>query len=117
MGTTYSNLTKIYIDKKDVKQAKEYLDICIALSDDHESAVYNDYLLAKICVLEGNNSFALQLYENIFITEEINSMTLSMMNEYLSLLNELKKYNKSLLLMNKLSIFVNASVNLFNVEI
>lgn len=109
----YSNLTKIYIDKKDVKQAKEYLDICIALSDDHESAVYNDYLLAKICVLEGNNSFALQLYENIFITEEINSMTLSMMNEYLSLLNELKKYNKSLLLMNKLSIFVNATTDLF----
>lgn len=111
-SVVYSNITKIYIDKNDVEKAKEYLNECLTISNDHESEVYNDYLLAKICVLEGKSNDALQLYDGIFVNEEINSMTLSMMNEYLSLLNKLKKYNKSLLLMNKLSIFINATSDL-----
>lgn len=108
-----SNLTKIYIDKNDIANAKKYLNQCIAYSNDHESEVYNDYLLAKICVLEGKEKEGLQLYDNIFVNEEINSMTLAMMNDYLKLLNSLKKYNKSLLLMNKLSLFINATDDLY----
>lgn len=107
-----SNLTKIYIDKKDIEKAKTYLNECIVCCNDHESEVYNDYLLAKICVLEGKEKEGLQLYDNIFVNEDINSMTLSMMNDYLKLLNSLKKYNKSLLLMNKLSLFINATSDL-----
>lgn len=107
-----SNLTKIYIDKKDIEKAKSYLNECIVCCNDHESEVYNDYLLAKICVLEGKEKEGLQLYDSIFVNEDINSMTLSMMNDYLKLLNSLKKYNKSLLLMNKLSLFINATSDL-----
>lgn len=112
-SVVYSNLTKIQIDKNDVSKAKEYLNQCLLYTVDHEGEVYCDYLLAKICILEGKAKEALQLFEGIFISEEINSMTLSMMNDYLKLLNNLKKYDKSLLLMNKLSIFVNASNDLF----
>ncbi len=107
-----SNLTKIYVDKKDVVNAKKYLNECIVSSNDHESEVYNDYLLAKICVLDGKTKEALQLYDSIFVNEDINSMTLAMMNDYLKLLNSLKKFNKSLLLMNKLSLFINATSDL-----
>lgn len=107
-----SNITKIYVDKKNVNKAKQYLNECISYSDTHESEVYNDYLLAKVCILEDRPKEALQLYEGIFVNEDINSMTLGMMNDYLKLLNSLKKYNKSLLLMNKLSLFINAAEDL-----
>ncbi len=107
-----SNITKIYVDEKNIDLSKKYLNECIMYANDHESEIYNDYLLAKISVLEGNTKQALMLYDSIFTNEEINSMTLSMMNDYLKLLNSLKKYNKSLLLMNKLSLFINATSDL-----
>ena len=110
-SVVYSNLTKICIDKEDVENAKKYLNESLMYSNDHEGEVYNDYLLAKVCALEGKTNDALHLYESIFVNEDINSMTLSMMNDYLKLLNKLKKYNKSLLLMNKLSIFFNATTD------
>lgn len=103
-----SNLTKIYIDKHDIVSAKYSLNQCLTYEQDHEGEVYCDYLLAKICVLEDNSKDALKLYDNIFEHEEINQMTLAIMNDYLKLLNKLKMYDKSLLLMNKLSLFVNA---------
>ena len=104
----YSNLTKIQIDKNELTKAKEYLNQALLYIVDQESSIYCDYLLAKICVLDGQPKEALQLYENIFVNEEINTMTLAMMNDYLKLLNSLKKYDKALLLMNKLSLFINA---------
>ena len=97
-SVVYSNLTKICIDKEDVENAKKYLNESLMYSNDHEGEVYNDYLLAKVCALEGKTNDALHLYESIFVSEDINSMTLSMMNDYLKLLNKLKKYNKSLLM-------------------
>ena len=111
-SVVYSNLSKIQIDKNELQKAKDYLNKCLLTTVDHEGEVYCDYLLAKICVLEGKSKEALQIYETIFVTEEINSMTLGMMNDYLKLLNSLKKYDKSLLLMNKLSLFINASNDL-----
>jgi len=110
-SVAYSNLTKIYIDKEDCEKAKQYLNESLIYNNDHESEVYNDYLLARVCTLEGKVNDALHLYDNIFVNEEINSMTLGIMNDYLKLLNKLKKFNKSLLLMNKLSIFVNATTD------
>lgn len=107
-----SNLTKIYIDKSEIALAKSTLNNCLIYNSDHEGEVYCDYLLAKISVLEGNINEALQLYENIFVNEDINNMTLGIMNDYLKLLNSQKMYEKALLLMNKLALFINASDDL-----
>lgn len=107
-----SNLTKIYIDKSDIQMAKETLNSCLCIETDHNGDIYNEYLLAKICVLEEKYAQALQLYEEIFEKEEINNMTLSIFNDYLSLLIKLEMYDNSLLLMNKLSLFINATNDL-----
>jgi len=104
----YSNLTKIQIDKNEINKAQEYLNQALLYIVDHESSVYCDYLLARICTIQGQTKEALQLYENLFVNEEMNSMMLAIMNDYLKLLNNLKKHDKALLLMNKLSLFINA---------
>ena len=107
-----SNITKIYIDKNDVKKAKESLNACLIVPTNHEGDVYSDYLLAKIFSMEGKTSEAIQLYDNILSNEEINNMTLNIINDYLKLLNSLKQFDKSLLVMNKISLFINATDDL-----
>lgn len=107
-----SNVTKIYIDKNEVKKAKESLNSCLAIETNHEGEVYSDYLLARIFSMEGKNNEAIQLYDNILGNEEINNMTLNIINDYLKLLNNLKKYDQSLLVMNKISLFINATDDL-----
>lgn len=107
-----SNVTKIYIDKQDIKKAKDSLNQCLVVPTNHEGEVYSDYLLAKIFSMEGKNNEAIQLYDNILSNEEINNMTLNIINDYLKLLNSLKQYDKALLVMNKISLFINATDDL-----
>ncbi len=108
-----SNLTKIYIDKNDVTKAKQSLNQCLTIPTNHEGEVYSDYLLAKIFSMECKYNEAIQLYDNILGNEEINNMTLNIINDYLLLLNNLKKYDQSLLVMNKISLFINATDDLY----
>lgn len=108
-----SNLTKIYIDKEDVTKAKQCLNLCLTIPTNHEGDVYSDYLLAKIFAMECKYNEAIQLYDNILGNEEINNMTLNIINDYLLLLNKLKKFDQSLLVMNKISLFINATDDLY----
>ena len=109
-----SNITKLYIDKKNVCMAEESLNKCLALnSDDQEGRVYCDYLLAKICILKENYNDALFLLKQIFENEDINQMTLTMVNDYLELMYSLKKYDEMALAISKLALFINASDDLY----
>lgn len=109
-----SNITKLFIDKKNVFMAEESLNKCLALNnDDSEGKIYSDYLLAKICVLKENYNDALYLLKQIFENEEINQLTLPMVNDYLELLYSLKKYDEMALAISKLALFVNACDDLY----
>ena len=109
-----NNITKLFIDKKNVYLAEESLNKCLALNgDDQEGRVYCDYLLAKICILKENYNDALYLLKQIFENEEINQMTLTMVNDYLELLYSLKKYDEMALAISKLALFINASDDLY----
>ncbi len=107
-----NNLTKIYIDQKDIEAAKISLNQCLILNNDHEGEIYCDYLLAKICVLDGKNKDALKIYDNIFNKESIDSMTLTIVNDYLELLITMDLLDRASLLMNKIFLFINASDDL-----
>ena len=49
-----SNLTKIYIEQKKVYLAEETLNRLLTLPQDEEGTIYNDYLLARLCILKDN---------------------------------------------------------------
>lgn len=104
----YSNLTKIYVDQKKVVLAEKTLNECLKVTDDEEGKVYCDYLLARVCILKEQKKEALMLFSNIFENEDINQMTLPIVNEYLDLLYELKMYDTMGLIISKISLFVNA---------
>ncbi len=106
------NLTKIYIDLKRSSEAKICLNECLQIIQDQEGKVYCDYLLAKSLILDSRFKEALQIFDQMFQKEDINEMTLSMVNEYLELLIQMKLCEKALLVMNKMGIFMNASNDL-----
>ncbi len=107
-----SNLTKIYIDMKKVNEAMMTLNECMELKLDQEGKVYCDYLLAKICILSNSYNEAIEIFDQMFQKEDINQMTLSIVNEYLELLIQMKLCDKALLVMNKMGIFMNATNDL-----
>lgn len=104
-----SNLTKIYVDQKKVVLAEQTLNECLKYTDDEEGKVYCDYLLARVCILKEQKSEAIDLFKNIFENEDINQMTLPIVNEYLELLYSLQMYEAMGLIISKISLFVNAS--------
>ena len=104
-----SNLTKLYLDQSKVTLAESTLNECLKYTNDEEGLVYCDYLLARLCILKEQKSEALALFKNIFDNEDINQMTLPIVNEYLSLLYDLKMYDQMGLIISKISLFINAS--------
>ena len=108
-----SNLTKLYIDKKNIILAEEMLNKCLENTDDDEGRIYCDYLLAKICILKENNNEAAIILKQIFENEDINAMTLPMVIDYLDLLYDQNKYDEMALVISKIALFVNASDNLY----
>lgn len=94
-----SNLTKIYIDQKDLILAKETISRCLNLIDelnDKEGAKYIDYLNAKLYVLEENYKMAKKQFAEIF--EGLTSLKenqLGIGNEYLILLLDIEDINTS----------------------
>lgn len=94
-----NNITKLYIDSKNIAKTKEYLNLSIELAyelHDEESETYCQYLNAKLYVLEGKNNYACKLYYDIFRGKtELNDENLGYLNEFLQLLNEMKEYNDS----------------------
>ena len=104
-----SNLTKIYVDQNKVMLAEKTLNDCLKVTNDEEGKVYCDYLLARLCILKEQKIEALELFKNIFENEDINQMTLPIVNEYLDLLYNMKMYDEMGLIISKISLFINAS--------
>lgn len=100
-----NNITKLYIDSKNIEMTKEFLNLSIELAyelHDEDSETYCQYLNAKLYVLEGKNNYACKLYYDIFRGKnELNDENLGYLNEFLLLLNEMKEYNDVKKLANK----------------
>jgi len=96
---TLSNMTKLYIDQKQIKEAKKSLSDCITLVyhlNDDEGIMYCEYLNAKLHVLEKNFKLAKQSFQDIF--KNIHTLTddyLNIANEYISLLIEMDLYDEA----------------------
>ena len=104
----YSNLAKIYVDQKKGFLAEEALNLCIKYTNDEEGKVYNDYLLARILLLKDQKREAYQIFKQIFDNEDMNQMTLPIVNEYLHLLLDLNRIDEMGLVISKIAIFINA---------
>lgn len=92
LSHTLSNLTKLYIDEKMLKEAKQTLNDCLKVTHDEQGITYCNYLYAQICVLEEKYHDALVLYREIF-NGNIDHEALSMSSDYLELLIKMKKYH------------------------
>ena len=100
-----NNITKLYIDNKNIEYSKKYLNDSIELAyklNDMDSQTYCQYLNAKLYVLEGKNHYACKLYYDIFRGQNLlNDEYLGYLNEFLTLLNEMKEYGDAKKLANK----------------
>ena len=105
----YSNLAKIYVDQHKGYLAEDALNKCIKYTIDDEGKVYNDYLLARVLLLKEQKREAYQIFKQIFDNEDMNHMTLPIVNEYLRLLLDLNRIDEMGLVISKIAIFVNAS--------
>lgn len=96
---TLSNMTKLYIDEKQVEQAKKTLNDCISLVyklGDEEGILYCNYLNAKLYILEKNYKHAKHSFQDVF--KNLHTVTddyLSIANEYISLLIEMDLYDEA----------------------
>ena len=96
---TLSNMTKLYIDQKQIAEAKDSLNDCISLVyklDDEEGITYCEYLNAKLYILENNYKLAKQSFQDIF--KNLHHLTddyLSIANEYIALLVEMDLYDEA----------------------
>ncbi|MDD4001063.1 MAG: PAS domain-containing protein, partial [Bacilli bacterium] len=96
---TLSNMTKLYIDQKQISEAKSTLNECITLVyklDDEEGITYCEYLNAKLHILENNLKLAKQSFQDIF--KNLNNLTddyLSIANEYIALLIDMDLYDEA----------------------
>ena len=104
----YSNLAKIYVDQNKAYLAEEALNKCIKYTNDEEGKIYNDYLLAKVLLLKDQKREAYLILKQIFDNEDMNQMTLPIVNEYLSLLLSLNRLDEMGLVISKIAIFINA---------
>lgn len=91
-----NNITKLYIDSKNIPSTKKFLNDSIELAyklHDEDSQIYCQYLNAKLYVLEGKNHYACKLYYDIFRGQnDLNDEYLGYLNEFLLLLNNMKEY-------------------------
>lgn len=96
---TLSNMTKLYIDEKQVEQAKKTLNDCISLVyklGDEEGILYCNYLNAKLYILEKNYKYAKHSFQDVF--KNLHTVTddyLNIVNEYISLLIEMDLYDEA----------------------
>ncbi len=96
---TLSNMTKLYIDQKQISEAKNTLNDCITLVyklDDEEGITYCEYLNAKLHILENNHKLGKQSFQDIF--KNLNNLTddyLSIANEYIALLLDMDLYDEA----------------------
>ena len=104
----YSNLAKIYVDQNKAYLAEDALNKCIKYTYDEEGKVYNDYLLARILILKDQKREAYLILKQIFDNEDMNQMTLPIVNDYLKLLLSLNRLDEVGLVISKIAIFINA---------
>ena len=96
---TLSNMTKLYIDEKQIEEAKSTLNDCISLVyklGDEEGILYCNYLNAKLSILEKNFKHAKHSFQDVF--KNIHNITddyLSIANEYVSLLIDMDLYDEA----------------------
>jgi len=112
-----SNLTKLYIDQSQVKEAKETLNECLSLVyklADNEGIVYCEYLNAKLYILEKNYKLARQSFQEIFKNiHAIGANYLSIANEYIALLIEMDLYDEAFRISQKYIKEIETSNNLY----
>lgn len=101
LSHTLSNLTKLYIDEKMLKEAKETLNESLKVTHDEQGVMYCNYLYAQICVLEGKYKDAYVLFQEIF-NGSINPDYVSIGNDYLDLLITMKKFEEAEVFINKM---------------
>lgn len=93
-----NNITKLYIDSKNIEGAKDYLNRSLELAysiNDYAGKVYCQYLNAKLYVLEDKKKFAIKLYNDIFRGKNsIDDEYLGYLVEYLTLLNDMNEYSE-----------------------
>ncbi|HKM30067.1 MAG TPA: hypothetical protein VJZ51_04880, partial [Bacilli bacterium] len=97
------NITKLYIDDGDMKNALNYLEMTMVLSNtlnDKASQTYCDYLNAKILIFEKKYKFAVKLFKDIFKNlRDLNDEQINYLNEFCELLlitedyHSVKKYS------------------------
>lgn len=113
-----SNLIKLYIDLNDLSSAKEKLVECFDLVNrinDNEGIRYCEYLNGKINHLEKNYEesyvFLSKLVDGI---TQLDSENFNYLNEFISLLSDMEKYQEGLNLASKYLDIVNSSTDLEN---
>lgn len=98
-GIVLNNVTKLFIDNKDIVNAKEYLEKSISYSyeiKDEDAKIYCAYLSAKLYQLEDKNRYATKLYSDIFRNKDkLNDEYIGYLNEYLLLLNSMNEYKEA----------------------
>ncbi len=113
-----NDITKIYIDNKNIIEAKESLNKCIALVNeinDAEGIRYCDYLKAKILILEKNYNGAYKLLNGLVTDLDVlETENFNYLNEYLSLLCLMDLYQEGLKLSQKYYELVEKSDDLQN---
>jgi len=96
---TLSNMTKLYIDQRQIEEAKQTLNDCITLVyklEDDEGILYCNYLNAKLSILEKNFKHAKHSFQDFFKNiHELTEDYLSIANEYISLLIEMDLYEEA----------------------
>lgn len=93
------NITKLYIDAKDIENATNYLEKCMNLTEklnDEASLRYCDYLNAKILMLEKKNKFAIKIFVDLFKNNKtFDDENIGYLNEFISLLIEEEQYSEA----------------------
>lgn len=94
-----NNITKLYIDSKDIIKAKEYLNLSMDLAyklNDNDGKIYCQYLNAKLYILEDKKKFAQKLFSEIFRgKQKLDDEYIGYLNEYISLLNDMQEYSET----------------------
>ena len=116
-GIVLNNLTKLFIDNKDISNAKDYLQKSISYSyeiKDNDAIIYCAYLNAKLYQLENKSKNAIKLFYDIFRNKkEINDEYIGYLNEFLSLLNDNGEYKDAKNLADKYRMSVDKCNDVF----